>query len=889
MTLAAGSRLGPYEILSPLGAGGMGEVYKAKDTKLGRDVAIKVLPEVFFEDDERRTRFEREAKLLASLNHPNVAAIYSFEEIPGSSSSASRHLLVMELLEGRTLSEAVAGGPLPVRKAVAYGVQIAQGLAAAHARGLVHRDLKPANVFVTSDGRVKILDFGLARQDPGPVGDATQAPTLTEWSTPGVVVGTVPYLSPEQVRGEKADARSDLFALGCVLHEMLSGRRTFARGTAAETMSAILTAEPPPFPEGSHVPLPLERVVQRCLEKSPDERYQSARDLAFHLEALAGSSTTASGIVAMAPPTRRRRVAIALLALAALAISFAGGRFSAPRSTRTVPRLRNLTSSGANREPAVSPDGRVVAFTSSRDGVSRIWLKRLKGGAETPLTPGPGDNSPRFSPDGSEIVYSHVGPDPGVYRVSVVGGSPRRILPEAATPDWSPDGKLMAFVRFIGTADSMWEIKVSGFDGESPRVIGTMGDWIVNGPRWMPDSRHVAMTRGLNTSGAVWEVLEYDAFAELPPIVRATTRAGSVSAPSFLDARTFLLTRSERYDGAGPSDLLIQTLGSSRNEVLLSAAITNVDMRPGGPAIGESVSVRQALEEFDLNSSGAVVRRRVLTRGSSVDRQPVYSPDGKRILFTSDRESDVDVWQLTRDSGELRSLTNQAGVDEAPALTRDDTVLFWNSARGGHPEIWAATRDGGQPRRVSDDGVDAENPTVTPDGRWLTYASFHPEKRGIWKVRTDGSGAAQLVTGNVMLPEISPDGTRVAFVRQGDPARIEVVGLADGAPSGFSILLPWVLEVYLPGRLKWSPEGRRIYFLAGGTEPGTDGIHVQDFAPGRDTTASRHQIAGFDRDGVIESFGVSPDGLHLVVSRKVRSEELVELSGLEIPGLGTRK
>jgi len=283
LTLSPGTRLGSYEIVSPIGAGGMGEVYRARDEKLGREIAVKVLPENLASDAEAVARFEREAFAVAALSHPNILSIFDF----GSEGGIS--FVVTELLEGETLREKLAAGPLPVRRAADYATQIAEGLAAAHGRGVVHRDLKPENLFVTKDGYVKILDFGLARRTPL-VGEESEAPTVTALTEPGVVLGTVGYMSPEQARGQLADSRSDIFSFGVVLYEMLSGERLFRRGSAAETLTAILRDDPPELPEKMRDVSPaLERIARRCLEKDPESRFQLARDLAFALEALAGS------------------------------------------------------------------------------------------------------------------------------------------------------------------------------------------------------------------------------------------------------------------------------------------------------------------------------------------------------------------------------------------------------------------------------------------------------------------------------------------------------------------------------------------------------------------------------------------------------------------------
>src|ERR1700674_1905367 len=320
MSISAGTRLGPYEILSPLGAGGMGEVYRARDSRLGREVAVKVLPASFSADPDRLRRFEQEARAAGLLNHPNITAVYDI----GSADGAP--YVVSELLEGETLRSRLAAGALPPRKAIDYAIQIARGLAAAHEKGIVHRDLKPENLFITKDGRVKILDFGLAKlthSDDG-WGEKTNRPTVTAGTDPGVVLGTMGYMSPEQVRGRDADRRSDLFSFGAILYEMLSGQRAFRGDTAADTITAILTKEPPDLSQtNKDIPPGLDRIVRHCLEKNPEERFESARDAAFDLEALSGLSAPQAGAQA-AGRSRRRRLAPAF-GLAALAAAMGIG------------------------------------------------------------------------------------------------------------------------------------------------------------------------------------------------------------------------------------------------------------------------------------------------------------------------------------------------------------------------------------------------------------------------------------------------------------------------------------------------------------------------------------------------------------------------------------
>src|SRR5271155_5589353 len=312
MAFTPGSKLGPYEIVSVIGAGGMGEVYRAHDSRLGRDVAVKVLPDVFGHDRDRLARFEQEARAVAALNHPNILAVFDIGESSGT------HYIVTELLEGDTLRGKMSGGALPVRRVQEYALQIAQGLAAAHDKGIIHRDLKPENIFLTKEGRVKILDFGLAKLAPnarGAKGESGQSDGLTMTSSPteaGMVMGTAGYMAPEQVRGSAIDSRTDIFAFGAVLYEMVSGQRAFKRDTAAETMTAILKEDPPELSELNHPVSPgLERIIRRCLEKNPEQRFQSAKDLAFALDALSGTTTSKSAahIALAADPAKNRRAA----------------------------------------------------------------------------------------------------------------------------------------------------------------------------------------------------------------------------------------------------------------------------------------------------------------------------------------------------------------------------------------------------------------------------------------------------------------------------------------------------------------------------------------------------------------------------------------------------
>ena len=450
MALSAGTRLGPYEILGPIGAGGMGEVYRARDTRLGRDVAVKVLPGGTSHTPERLHRFEQEARLAGSLNHPNVLTLFdvgTHEDAP---------YLVTELLEGRTLRDTLAAGPLPSRKAIDCGQQVARGLAAAHEHGVVHRDLKPANVFVTKDGRVKILDFGLAKlTQPDP---ATAGSRFSTDTAEGHVVGTLGYMAPEQVRGQAVDARTDIFAFGAVLYEMLSGRRAFVGDTPADTMTAILTKDPEELSRpGFDVPGGLERIVRRCLEKDPAERFQSAKDVAFALEAESGTSRSATDATTFADRPRRRWPANAAVGIGLLAAGVALGiGYGRMISERRLAKSTQLTfRRGLVDRARFTPDGKTVVYSAFWDGnPPEVFTTRV----DSPESRSLGLPPARLMSVSSTSELAVLLMAPGdlsdlttgtLARVPLSGGEPRKVLEDVVAADWAPDGRELAVIRRV--------------------------------------------------------------------------------------------------------------------------------------------------------------------------------------------------------------------------------------------------------------------------------------------------------------------------------------------------------------------------------------------------------------------------------------------------------
>jgi hypothetical protein len=427
----------------------MGEVHRARDTRLGRDVALKVLPDEVADDAARLGRFEQEARAASALNHPNIVTLLDIGR------EGPVHYQVLELVQGRSLRGILSEGALPLRRALLIAEQVAAWLAAAHAAGIVHRDLKPDNVMVRDDGVVKLLDFGLAKVGAAASPSASILPTAAGPTSAGTIMGTAGYMSPEQARGAPVDFRSDQFSLGVALFEMIAGVRPFRGESAAQTMAAIIEKDAGPVDKlRADMPRPLVRILDRCLAKDPAERYGSTLDLTRDLRAVREdlSAVAASSGAAAAParPARPRAAAMFLL-LAALAAGVLLGRFAAgppgPDASEP-PALRTLTFSGHDSSPAASPDGRTLALVSRRDGVPRIWLKSLKDGSEAPLTTGR-DSRPRFPPDGTSVLFCREEEDgsASLYRVAVVGGEPRKVIHDAHDGDWSPDGDRIVFLR----------------------------------------------------------------------------------------------------------------------------------------------------------------------------------------------------------------------------------------------------------------------------------------------------------------------------------------------------------------------------------------------------------------------------------------------------------
>jgi Protein kinase domain len=715
MPLAAGTKLDGYEVLGLLGSGGMGEVYRARDSVLKREVAIKVLRSFVSEDPDRLRRFEQEAQAAAALNHPNILAVHRFGTFEGAP------YLVSELLVGDTLRQQLERGPLPVRKAIDYGVQIAHGLAAAHDKGIVHRDLKPENLLVTKEGRVKILDSGLAKLVQSQPDRDGSEPTQTHGTDPGLIMGTVGYMSPEQVRGKTVDHRADIFAFGAILYEMLSGKRAFQRSTSADTMSAILNEDPPATSQiVQSTPMGLQRVVHRCLEKSPEQRFQSALDLAFALEAVSESGI--SGVVAIgAPGLRRRRQGLAWLigvcaafALAAGAYFFLGGR------QEKVPFEHFSVEKAMDSEnvdlAAISQDGTyLAAVVHDTKGSQSLWIRHIPTNSERAILQDAAFKSYRdviFSPDGSFIYFRihAIGAHPpnriDVYRIPVLGGQPARILEDVDRPlSFIDGGRRVCFYRQYVATDTYKFLSASA-DGGDEQVLA-------NGKRPFPLSVACA------PNGRIAVVADQLGNIETLDLASGSKRT-LISSTALAGWLPYL---GWAPNGKGLIAIRHQNSQSSRGQLSFLSY-------PGGKSY-QITSDPSDYQGISLTLDGKTL---ATTQNDSNGRFEVLSlADPSRTEEYGPRGL---IWFKWLDNGKIVA-SDEVNAVKVVDLLRDETTTL-NAAKGHffyHP-------------------TPCGEDTLVATGGTLNDTTV-----GIYKMQFDGSGATQMTQGPVdFLPECTADG-----------------------------------------------------------------------------------------------------------------------------------
>ncbi len=749
--LPIGARLGPYEILGLVGVGGMGEVYRARDPRLARQVAIKVLPASLSADPDRLRRFEQEAKAAGLLNHPNITAVHDI----GTSGDGAPYV-VQELLEGETLRSLLAGSRLPQRKIIDYSLQIVRGLAAAHEKGLVHRDLKPENVFVTNDGRVKILDFGLAKlTHTEEQGRVTNLPTATAGTEPGVVMGTLGYMSPEQVRGKPADARSDSCSFGAILYEMLSGKRAFQGDSAADTMSAILREDPPDLSlTNQSIPPGLERIVRHCLEKNPEQRFHSAHDLAFDIEALSSVSTPRLEPSATRAPVRIPLPAVALALLAVLAVGLFGGRVIWKPSAPEAPTFHRLTfRRGPIQSARFAPDGNTIVYSAMWDGAPkpRMFSTRVES-PESLLLNLPDRRVESISRTGEMLVLKFLHFSTGyastgtLSQAPLSGSSSRELLEDVGDAGWSPDGANIAVARA-----PQWRYRLEYPVGKTlyettgwvshPRV-SPKGDAVafLDHPIFGDDRGSVAivdLAGRKRTLSQTWESVQGLAWSAYGRELWYTaTSAGSSRSlyAATLDGR-------ERPVLTTPGGLVLQDIARDGRVLLVqeSARVGFFGLVPGEarerdlsglewsyqPFLSEDAKTVVFTEQGEAGGAGYSVYVRALDGTPAVrlgtGQALAISPDGKWVLASQILTTPGTIVLLPTGAGQLRTFPKDSidkGSISYGAFLPDGKRVVYNAHEAGKAmRVFVQDLEGGAARPVTAEGVTVR--AVSPDGRLL--------------------------------------------------------------------------------------------------------------------------------------------------------------------------
>ncbi len=818
-----GRALGHYEILEKLGEGGMGVVYRARDTHLDRPVAIKVLRPDAVSNPERKRRFVQEAKAASALNHPNIITIYDIDLVDGVD------YIAMEYVAGQAMDHLLAGRALRAPEALEYAAQIAGALAAAHVAGIVHRDLKPANLMVTELGLVKVLDFGLAKLiEPTADSDATETVYHAAHTEEGAILGTVAYMSPEQAEGRKIDSRSDIFSFGSVLYEMLAGRRAFHGETRMSTLSSILNKEPQPVSQiAPDAPRELERIVALCMRKDPRRRFQHMDDVKVALEALRDEPLSAGGDErpAAAPAPRRPALPATIAAAVALAAVASGLTWwlTRPGPAPPGPVLKRLTSNpGLNIDPTLSPDGKLVAYASDRSGKANldIWVQPVAGGQAIQLTSHDADDhQPSFSPDGNRIAFRSDRDGGGVYVMSMLGGEARRIADEGRRPRFSPDGSQVAYwVGFAGVGDASAAGALKMFlvasAGGPPRQL--QPDFNSAGfPVWSPDGKRILFF------GAVRPALgSYDWW--ITPVEEgAAIQTGAFAA----------FARQGITLPTGPPDVLPAQWLSQDDAVVFAASG------------GQSANLWQVALPPGAGRVSGPPRR--LTMGSDFQISP--SAAGSGLLSFSSLDENIDIWSLPVDAnqgkvtGALQRLTDDALPDTYPSLSTDGRRLVFQSPRSGNQDIWIKLLETGQESAMTADPAEDWDPAISADGSTLAFGRRQATTAPVYAQAVApgrAPAAAQKLCEDCRIPwALSSDGKKLLFWISGPPRRIGLMDVASRQQT--ELIRHSSYGLYRP---QFSPDNRWIGFEAR-IGPGRARIYIVPFRNGTPTPPESEWIA----------------------------------------------
>ncbi len=896
-----------YRLLERIGAGGMGEVYKAHDTTLDRTVAIKLLPESVVGDQDRVRRFMQEAKAASALNHPSILTIHEIGDFQG------RHFIAMEFVDGETLRNRLEHGPLDLKRLLDTAIQVADGLSAAHAAGIVHRDIKPDNIMVRRDGISKILDFGLAKLSERPSSEppaevttttsdnatmmlpagqrqsASGGPVSQSAATePGMVMGTVGYMSPEQVRGQVVDHRSDIFAFGCVLYEMVTRRRPFEAGSPIEAMHKILAEQPPPIRDiNPTAPVELQRIIRKAMAKDVDERYQSAKDFAIDLKELkreveSGAVSAAWPAVSGPVPTAGKKSylnAANLSILIVVAFLLAGGLYLLFNKGAMAPaqvKLTKITTTGNSAAPAISPDRKWVAYVSGEPGEKTIWVKQIATSSAIQLVP-PTDGrlaDISFSTDGNWLYYCarpRGGTVNTLWRVPTLGGLPRRLLEDVdSAASFSPDGKRVVFARQRANEES--SLIVADSDGSSEQqVIATTKDGVYVLPSWSPDGKLLALGY-VDKKNPIAVRLMYmpSGGGALKPAEEGDW-SGIQGLNWLPDGRGLLVSGKRQIVGQSQMWLVSPSNGEARQLTNDLNDYSGSGISPDGRALvcAQSSTATNLWKVPVVGSPEQNTKDAIqLTSGTALVVYPNVSPDGKQITYTSESAGNIDIWIMNADGSNPRPLTVESSLELDSQWSPDGKRIAYTSNRDKSFQIWVMDPDGSHQRAVTKGSLNAYA-TWSSDSKWIAYMSWRDGKPTLWKVPAEGGEAISLTNVYSHFPIWSPDGQSVLCWSMPDPPPAPP-RLTLAPASGGGGLRRLNVEAEPFSYVRWTPTGEAISYVK--SSGGTRNLVSQplDGGPAR-------PITSFPRGQQIFNFAWAKDGRSLVCARGTVTSDVVML------------